>query len=200
MLESTNRAQINGVPGRTEGTQRDADSLHIAGRDAPQQENPSETGTEGMPDLWDFSKVPTVGQHAKLRVVHELPSDAVPHLAPDSETFFAPPDADFCKVYEAGKANGRNPIAAWQAIGQFGTFDFQRQEDKKLFISEYTNASNFAVGVYMRGAGFSLEDTKFFGGLYAHIKSSNAGDPNQSAWWTMGWYAADLGMYSKKSQ
>jgi hypothetical protein len=86
------------------------------------------------------------------------------------------------------------------AIGQFGRFDFQRKESEGIFIKPYTNASNFAVGVYMRGAGFSLEETKFIAGLYAFMKSSNAGDPEPSVWWTNGWHAADLGMYSEKPQ
>ncbi|MFZ0932087.1 MAG: hypothetical protein WAN11_26040 [Syntrophobacteraceae bacterium] len=201
VLESYGKPDLaDSVSQRTEDAQRDVDGLHVAGWDAPQQENPSEIGTGAMPDLWNFSEVPTVGQHSKLRVTHELPSDAVPQLAPDGRTFFVPPDADFHEVYEAIKANGLDPIAASKAIGHFGTFDFQRQEDKNLLISEYTNASNFAVGVYMRGAGFSLQWTKFIAGLFALTMSSNAGDPNQSVWWTNGWYAADLGMYSKKSQ
>ncbi len=104
------------------------------------------------------------------------------------------------KIYKAGKANGRDQAAALRAVGHFGTFDFQRQESKKLFVSDYVNASNFAVGIYMKGAGFSLGMTKFIAGLFAHAASSNAGSPEQSAWWTNGWYAADLGMYSQESQ
>lgn len=126
-----------------------------------------------------------------------MPADAVPHLAPDGETFFAPPGADFRKIYEAGKASSLSPDAALRAIGEVGKFDFQRRENQKLFIKNYTDASNFAVGVYMRGAGFSLEQTKFIAGLFAHTMSSNAGAPRQSVWWINGWSAADLGMYSK---
>jgi hypothetical protein len=52
----------------------------------------------------------------------------------------------------------------------------------------------------MRGAGFSLSETKTLGELYAYKYSSNAGDDKQPAWWTGGWEAADKGMYPAKSQ
>jgi hypothetical protein len=118
-------------------------------------------GYEQNPWAWVGGTPPWLRQTPDLKVITEVPSDAVPHLAPDGQTFFPAPDAEFHKVYEAGKANGLEPIAASQAIGQFGRFDFQRQESEKRFIRKYTNAPNFAVGVYMRAAGFSLEETKF---------------------------------------
>lgn len=93
-----------------------------------------------------------------------------------------------------------NPLAALRAIGQFGTFDFQRNKSEGVYYKLYVNASNFAVGVYMRGAGFSLWETKILGELYAYTHSSGAGDKNQAAWWTRGWEAADKGMYPAKSQ
>jgi hypothetical protein len=72
-------------------------------------------------------------------------------------------------------------------------FDFQRQSDANLFIGKYADASNYAVGVYMRGAGFSLAETQFVAGLFAHTMSSNAGKPEQSTWWTNGWNDANSG-------
>ncbi len=103
-------------------------------------------------------------------------------------------------MYDAGKANRLDPIAAQRAIGHFGTVDFQRDKVNNLFIEEYKHASNYAVGVYMRGAGFSLRETKIIAGLYARMKSSNADDPEQQTWWTNGWNAAASGTYPKKPQ
>jgi len=184
--------QVDRAERQTEGISRDADGMHIAGRDAPQEGNPWGTGAEGMPELWDFPKHPGVTR------TDEEPSDAVAYYTPDRQKFLAPPQTDWSAVYEAGKANGLDPIAAWRALGYFGAFDFQRQKDKNLFISKYTDASNYAVGVYMRGAGFSLEETKFIAGLFAHTMSSNAGKPEQSTWWTNGWNAADSGEFAKQ--
>jgi len=69
---------------------------------ARQQENPWAAETEGMPDSWDFPK------HG-LTVTDETPPDAVIYRALDGTEFKAPPEADWFKVYEAGKANGMNP-------------------------------------------------------------------------------------------
>ncbi len=160
---------------------------------AQMQENSLEKWTDGM-------QPPERG----LDVHHELPADAVPHLSPEGRTFYAPPDADFYDVYEAGRANSeQDPIQIWRDVGHFGRFDFQRQGSKNrfindLFFSEYTNASNFAVGVYMNAAGFSLEQTKNIAGLFARFRSSNPGDLERTSWWIDGWYAADSGMYSKR--
>ena len=96
-----------------------------------------------------------------LTIVHGAPEDAVSLTAGDGTPFYAPPHADFCKVYAAGQANWQNPIAAYLAVGQFGTYDFQR--DNEIFYSAYTNASNYAVGVYMSGAGYSYHATVVIG-------------------------------------
>jgi hypothetical protein len=77
-------------------------------------------------------------QSPGLTVINQVPSDAVKYTTPDGQTFWAPPGADFGAATAAGQANGLNPFAANQAIGQFGTFDYQRSGD--TFISAYTPA------------------------------------------------------------
>ncbi len=127
-----------------------------------------------------------------LTIVHGAPEDAVSLTAGDGTSFYAPPYANFCKVYAAGQANWQNPIAAFSAIGQFGTYDFQR--DNGMFYSAYTNASNYGVGVYMAGAGYSHDATIAIAVAFASRFSSNAGAESQTAWWTKGWNDATNGV------
>jgi len=127
-----------------------------------------------------------------LTIVRSVPEDAVSLAAGDGTPFYAPPYANFRKVYAAGQANWQNPITAFSAIGQFGTYDFQR--DNGIFYPEYTNASNYAVGVYMAGAGYSYDATIAIAGAFASHYSSNAGAESQTTWWTKGWNDATNGV------
>jgi hypothetical protein len=52
-------------------------------------------------------------------------------------------------VYAAGQAHWQDPVAALLAVGHYGTYDYQR--DEGVFYSAYTDASNYAVGLYMAG-------------------------------------------------
>lgn len=73
------------------------------------------------------------------------------------------------------------------AIGQGGTFDFQRDPAQGLFYHAYKSAANYAVGVYVAGAGYSLADTFQLAQAYALFNSSNYGDPKPRNWITRGW-------------
>ncbi|MGH6857284.1 MAG: hypothetical protein ACRECP_06505, partial [Methylocella sp.] len=76
----------------------------------------------------------------------------------------APPRADFREVYAAGEK-----IANWQiadqvaaghaALAQFGTYDFQRDKATNIWFSEYADAANYAVGVFMAGAGYGKSES-----------------------------------------
>jgi hypothetical protein len=127
-----------------------------------------------------------------LKIVHDVPDDAVSLTAGDGTSFYAPPDADFCKVYADGQAHWLNLIAVGSAVGQFGTYDFQRRNG--TFYSVYISAANYAVGVYMAGAGFTYDQTKEIGIIYASRHSSNAGAASQTTWWTKGWNDATNGV------
>jgi len=39
-------------------------------------------------------------------------------------------------------------------LQQFGTYDFQRDKATNTFFNKYIHAANYAVGVYMAGAGY----------------------------------------------
>jgi hypothetical protein len=141
----------------------------------------------------DASPQPVPQAPAKgLTIVHEVPPDAVSLTAGDGTSFYAPPDADFSKVYAAGQANWLDLIAAYLAVGTNGTYDFQR--DNGTFFTSYTNASNYGVGVYMAGAGFSYDATITIGSVYAKYFSSNAGSLSHISWWTRGWNDATSGL------
>lgn len=71
----------------------------------------------------------------------------------------APPRANFQEVYAAGEKIANWPIMqqrdeAQAALQQFGTYDFQRDKETNTWFSEYADAANYAVGVYMAGAGY----------------------------------------------
>ena len=137
-------------------------------------------------------------QSQRMPIIHDVPDDAISLTAGDGESFYAPPYADFLKVYAAGEANWQNPFAAISAIWLNGTYDFQR--DNGSFYSAYTNASNYAVGVYMAGAGYSHDATISIGTFLANSYSSNPDRKTQQAWWTRGWNDATdaVGLFSPK--
>jgi len=112
----------------------------------------------------------------------------VPGLPANARTFtyngndiHVPPNADFKKVYDAGAANGRaNILGIKAAISHYGSFDFQRNEGHgwlgqnlgvNYFYPEYVKASNFAVGVFMAGAGFTWPETDYIASTFAGATS-----------------------------
>lgn len=105
-----------------------------------------------------------------------------------------PPSANFQAIYQAGQANGPNPFGIEQAVGHFGTYDFQRQNGN--FYPAYTNASNYAVEVYMAGAGFGNFETDFIGRTFQLIYSSNRWSSLPQHWWDLGWLAGSSGYFN----
>jgi hypothetical protein len=141
---------------------------------------------------------------------HGLPSNAVVVKTPggktiadpDSETkkLMAPPGADFRIVYAAGQAIASLPIPEQYskgraAIAQGGTYDFQRDVIQQKFYYPYVHAANYAVGVYMAGAGYSLPATLFFAKLYALRNSSNYDAQDQLGWIKRGWRDGKAGIW-----
>nr|WP_255429201.1 RHS repeat-associated core domain-containing protein [Ramlibacter albus] len=122
----------------------------------------------------------------------KVPSDSCTCML-GSTTFYAPTGTNFAAVQAAGQSNGRNPLEVNRTVGHWGTFDFQRDVAMNQFTAAYTDASNFAVGVYMHGAGYSREATGAIAGAFARAFSSNAGSPRQRQMWMMGWDAANSG-------
>jgi hypothetical protein len=132
------------------------DGASTADQSSTRTKSPGDTGPEK----------PTPGQ--KLKHVYEIPDDAVSYTTGDGTPFHAPPYANFQKVYAAGQANWQNPIAAISAIWVNGTYDFQR--DNGYFYDAYIDASNYAVGVYMAGAGYSYKALMSIGTFFGRSK------------------------------
>jgi hypothetical protein len=128
----------------------------------------------------------------------DTPTDAVSYESGDGTQFYAPPDANFFQVYASGLSirgvpTGFDAAAVTIAVGHGGLFDYQRLNG--TFYSQYTNASNYGVGVFMNGAGYTEDETKLIGSIFAHIFSSNPGDSNRKIWWKRGWEDAEAGRW-----
>jgi hypothetical protein len=124
------------------------------------------------------------------------PPNSSNFTGPSGQNFSAPPGTDFNSVYQAGQNNGTAGIP--DALGHFGSFDFQRNMGNgrcqdNTYYRNYAYASNYAVGVYMNGAGYSLSDTIAIASAFGQTMSSNAGAAAQTQGWTDGWNAAQSG-------
>lgn len=163
----------------------------------------------------DASSVSPVSVRPHVEVVdyapvHETPDDAVAVTTPyggqiydkDSTTkkLMAPPHADFRQVYAAGRAIASIPYSeqyrlAHAAIAQEGIYDFQRDVPQQKFYDAYVHASNYAVGVYMAGAGYSLDATRAMAKLYALRNSKNYDAQDQLDWIKRGWEDGSSGVW-----
>jgi hypothetical protein len=147
--------------------------------------------------------------------VHGVPKDAIVVTRPDGTTIddpdspakklMAPPRANFQEVYAAGKRIAPKSMSeqyepAGDALRQFGTYDFQRDKATNTYFDEYVPAANYAIGVYMAGAGYSLAGTYAIAQWYAMGHSSNwykywsRGRP----WIESGWEDAHAGHWNTK--
>jgi RHS repeat-associated protein len=130
----------------------------------------------------------------KYEISHGVPDGAYFFASMDGAGFYAPGNYDFSAVYVAGVKDKDNIFghasydSIQKAIGQGGTYDVQRSQG--VFYGAYTNASNFNVGIYMNGAGYTLYQTKAIGAVYSRRNSSNANSASQTQWWVRGWQSA----------
>ena len=130
-----------------------------------------------------------------------VPRDGVRITGGDPTTLLiAPRHVNYRQVYAAGKAIAAAPLPIQIALiranlRQDGTFDFQRDPVRQETQPAYANASNYAVGVYMAGAGYSLGLARGMAETYALFNSSNYGDKNQTAWLEQGWRDANSGRW-----
>lgn len=118
--------------------------------------------------------------------------------APDGTQFNAPGYADFAGVYAYGQQLSNigfplDGVGIYMGSGTSGMFDFQRPGGN-TFYSTYTYASNYAIGVMLKGAGYSQQQALLLAGLAARgLMGSNARNPAQVSAWTNGWNAAASG-------
>ena len=142
----------------------------------------------------------------EINVVPGLPKDAVvvarPHGTPIEDQksatgkLMAPPKADFREVYAAGaSAKSYDVEAMYEALGHFGTFDFQRDRGSNSFYAGYVHASNYAVGVYMAGAGYDKWTSVKIAETYGFFGSSNKYSSAGKEWIERGWDDAKQGAW-----
>jgi hypothetical protein len=145
----------------------------------------------------------------KYRIVPEKPSDAVVVRSPDGKpitagnpptTLIAPPHANFHTVYAAGRAIAGLPLSeqyprARAAIAHGGTYDFQRDVPQQKLYRSYIPAANYAVGVYMAGAGYSLRATLILTRIYSIEDSNQIITQEAEDWITRGWNDAHSGWW-----
>jgi hypothetical protein len=130
-----------------------------------------------------------------------IPSDGVPIGGGNPPiSLIAPPHADYRQVYAAGQAIAHLPF--WEqsppphaAIAQGGQFDFQRDTTALKIYKAYIPAANYAVGVYMAGAGYTLAETLVFAKAYAFGYSSNDSAQDREEWIQRGWNDAAAGRW-----
>lgn len=115
-------------------------------------------------------------------------------------SFDVPVGTNFHNEYRAGQYIGAEPI--WKqfndignAVGYRGTFDYQRMDGP--FNPDYRDASNFGVGVLMRGASYSLPTTDAISSLYALFHGRPDVIPHDLPLWGAGYDAAASGQLPK---
>ncbi|MGH7838946.1 MAG: hypothetical protein ACREQC_14135, partial [Candidatus Binataceae bacterium] len=86
------------------------------------------------------------------------------------------------------------------ALQQFGTYDFQRDKATNNFFEQYVPAANYAIGVYVAGAGYGLAETHVIAQRYALFNSSNWYKywSRGRAWIKPGWENAQRGDWKRK--
>jgi hypothetical protein len=110
----------------------------------------------------------------------------------------APPRANFQEVYAAGEKIANWPLMqqreeAQRLLQQFGTYDFQRDKATNTFFFKYINAANYAVGVYMAGAGYGKWLSVTIAQAWGVFTSSDKYSSNAKYWTERGWDDAHRG-------
>lgn len=149
---------------------------------------------------WTGGSIPVGVRRGQSARASGRPPNAVTYRTSDGASFDAPPQADFRKILHYGQTLRGKPLVdqikpIGEAVGQRGKFDFQRQGDR--FVRDYTNASNYGVGVLMYGAGHTWLDTLMIGSLYGLFHSSPAYDPDRLIWWHRGYDGARKGSLAR---
>jgi hypothetical protein len=160
--------------------------------------SPSTTTTPTMPDVEFVSYTPVQGLPHDAVAVTPPDGKSIPDKDSKTKSLMAPPRADFRAVYAAGLAIQSLPPFqqyphAGADIGQGGTYDFQRDVPNLKFYHAYTNAANYAVGVYMAGAGYSLSVTLLLAKYYAWEHSANYNFRDREKWITRSWEDGNAG-------
>ncbi len=116
------------------------------------------------------------------------------YFLPGLKPFFAPQNTNWGIIQEMGEINGKNPIEDYLNEGPGGYYDFQRPEGKhEPFYGEFRIAANIGVGIYMEGAGYSLDEMLTEVTYFAALKS-NADQTTSPFYWGYGYTFAKHGI------
>jgi hypothetical protein len=190
-------------------TNNNADASVLESVDKKNQVTNAEWDAEGIPaevSSWAMRAGRILENEHRPPVTHvyEDPNGTATYQThQDKQDFEGPRGISWQGVYDAGKADGGDLTKVGLAVGHFGTFDFQRkvdEENKPYFFDQYVNASNYAVGVYMKGAGFSLNRTLAYAKIFAHATQASNADAGPSIWCVRGWNDADRGELPKEPE
>ncbi len=155
----------------------------------------------------------SAGTASGVHQVWDLPEDAVMVARPDGSKIFdpgsptkrlmAPPRANFQEVFAAGESIANWPISdqlvkAKAALEQFGTYDFQRDRATNTWFSKYVLAANYAVGVYMAGAGYGELASVKIAQTWGFFTSSTRYSSEAKEWTERGWEHARRGDWKTK--
>jgi hypothetical protein len=116
------------------------------------------------------------------------------------KSFDVPLGTNFNNEYRAGGYIGNEPLSQQfddilKAIGHHGKFDYQRVDGP--FNPDYRDASNYGVGVLMRGAGYSWPATAALSTLYSIYEGRPGIIPHDWPLWGEGYDAAASGQLPK---
>ena len=126
-----------------------------------------------------------------------IPPNAVMYQASNGVRFYAPSGTNFTNEAEAGAMSPGDPFSIYASIGHFGIYDYQRIASTNTFIAAFSDASNYGVGVYMYGAGYSASQMYNIAELVALVISSNGGSSAQTSMWQLGYDDAANGLLAK---
>jgi hypothetical protein len=142
-------------------------------------------------------------------IVFSIPSNTASHdwqpekelyTLPGLKPFYAPPNTDWNAIQETGAKNGKNPVEDALNEGPGGHFDFQRPQGYfgPVYL-DFRIAANLGVGIYMEGAGYTLDEmltevTGFAAGY------SNANQTSSSFYWGYGYTSAKNGILPQPYQ
>jgi RHS repeat-associated protein len=122
--------------------------------------------------------------------VRFLPNNAQKCTAMGQQ-FYAPPQFSIKTIVTAGEAGGMfNVSAMGNAVGHYGTFDFQRVRDSAgntIFYSGYTPVSNVAVGAYTYGADFTKNGALAIAKTFKLFVAGNKGAASAPFFTGLGW-------------
>ena len=134
--------------------------------------------------------MPKAAKKAPTFEVRVLPNDALTCNAMGQQ-FYAPPRFSIKTIATAGKAGGMfNVPAMGNAVGHYGTFDFQRVRDSAgntTFYSGYTPVSNVAVGAYMYGADYTKVGALAVAKTFKLFVAGNKGAASAPVFTSLGW-------------